>query len=297
MKTNGGKLVLKRVAVVVNPASGSAGPDAELEAARILGEQGVTGVVTVPGDDGVEACLGAALATNPDLLVIVAGDGTARTGAEMAGPKGPLVAPLPGGTMNMLPNALYGGRDWKTALADCLADGVIKPVSGGEVDGQAFYVAAILGSPALWAEAREAARDGDLARALERARRAMRRAFSGRLRYSLGAGPPNKAEALALMCPMVSKALDDRDGYLEAAAIDPASALEIFRLGFRAALGDWRGDQAVDVTSIRAGRAWANRAIPAVLDGEPTQLRSVVDFCFKPLAFRALVPRPVEGGA
>mgnify|MGYP002133071793 CR=1 FL=1 len=85
---------------------------------------------------------------------VIAGDGTARAGAEMAGPKGPLVAPLPGGTMNMLPNALYGGRDWKTAMADILSDGVERNISGGEIDGRAFYVAAILGSPALWAEAR-----------------------------------------------------------------------------------------------------------------------------------------------
>lgn len=283
------------MAVVVNPASGSAGPDAVAEAERILAEQGVAGSVTAPGDEGLEACLQAAIDGRPDLLVIVAGDGTARAGAEMAGPKGPLVAPLPGGTMNMLPGALYGARDWKTALVDILTDGVIKPVSGGEIDGRAFYVAAILGSPALWAEAREAAREGDIGRAIDRAKRAFRRAFSGRLRFVLGAGPPAKAEALALMCPVVSKAMDDKDGYLEAAAIDPGGALEIFRLGFRAALGDWRADQAVAVTCIRAGRAWAGRKIPAVLDGEPTLLGSVVDFRFKPVAFRALVPREPEG--
>lgn len=290
MRHKGGKVVLERVAVVVNPASGSAGPDAVEAAERILADQGLNGAVTTPGEDGLEACLKAALDSGPDLLAIIAGDGTARIGAEMAGPKGPLVAPLPGGTMNMLPNALYGGRDWKTALADSLSNGTIRPVSGGEIDGQAFYVAAILGSPALWADAREAVRDGDIHRLIDNSRRAWRRAFSGRLRFSLGAGRQSKAEALALMCPIVSKVLDDKDGYLEAAAIDPASALEIFRLGFRAALGDWRADQAVDVTCIRSGRAWANRAIPAVLDGEPTLMKSLVDFRFKPVAFRALVP-------
>lgn len=294
MKFRTRKVVLKRVAVVVNPASGSAGPDAAAEAERILAEQGIRGTVTVPGDEGLEACLEAALKTKPDLLAIVAGDGTARAAAELCGPKGPLVAPLPGGTMNMLPGALYGSRDWKTALADILADGVIKPVSGGEIEGHAFYVAAILGSPALWAEAREAARDGDLRKAWIRTRRAIRRAFSGRLRFALDGGARSKAEALALMCPLVSKAMDDDEGYLEAAAIDPAGALEIFRLGFRAALGDWRADQKVEVTHVRKGRAWAAGRIPAVLDGEPTQLGPVVDFKFRPVAFRALVPREPE---
>lgn len=279
------------VAVVVNPASGSAGPDAVAEVERILAEHNVKGAVTVPGEAGLEACLRAALDTRPDLLVIVAGDGTARAGAEMAGPRGPLVAPLPGGTMNMLPNALYGGRDWKTALVDILTDGEERRISGGEIDGRAFYVAAILGSPALWAQAREAARDGDLRGMWVRARRALRRAFSGRLRFSLGGRPRGKSEALALMCPLVSKALADDEGFLEVAAIDPANALDIFRLGFHAALGDWRADETVMVTRVRAGRAWARNPIPAVLDGEPTELASVVDFRFTPVAFRALVPR------
>ncbi len=292
------RLALGRVAVVVNPASGSAGPDAVAEVERILAEHRVAGVVSAPSEAGLEACLRAALDTKPDVLIIVAGDGTARAGAEMAGPEGPLVAPLPGGTMNMLPNALYGGRDWKTALADILTDGVEKPVSGGEIDGHAFYVAAILGSPALWAQAREAAREGDLKQAWHRAQRAVKRAFSGRLRFTLGGRPRGKAEALALMCPLVSKALADDEGYLEAAAIDPANALDIFRLGFHAALGDWRTDEKVMVARVRAGRAWAHGHIPAVLDGEPRELGPVVDFRFRPLAFRALVPRePAEEAA
>ncbi len=283
--------VFKRIAVVVNPASGSAGPDSVAEAERILAAAGLDGQVTAPGEAGLVACLQAALDTGPDLLATVAGDGTARAAAELCGPGGPLVAPLPGGTMNMLPNALYGGRDWKTALADILEDGVVKPVSGGVIAGRAFYVAAILGSPALWAEAREAARRGDLSGALMRAQAALRRAFSSRLRFRLEGRPRAKAEALALMCPLVSSAMDDDEGYLEAAAIDPGGALEIFRLGFRAALGDWRSDQTVEVTRIRAGTAWASGRIPAVLDGEPIRLGRIVSFRFKPVAFRALVPR------
>lgn len=294
MKSGTGKLAFKRVAAVVNPAAGGAEPGAVAEVERILAEHGAPGVIRTPGDEGLEACLTAALDTGPDLLVIVAGDGTARAGAEMAGPTGPLLAPLPGGTMNMLPHALYGDRDWRTALADSLADGVEKPVSGGEVEGRAFYVAAILGSPALWAEAREAARHGDVGRALDRARRALRRAFSGRLRFSLDGSPRAKAEALALLCPLVSSALADDEGYLEADAIDPAGALDIFRLGFHAALGDWRADRTVNVSRARQGRAWASGRIPAVLDGEPVRLGPVADFRFRPVAFRALVPRPTE---
>lgn len=286
------RVAIKRVEVVVNPLSGSAGPEAVAEAERILAEAGVTGSVRAPGEAGLEACLREALNAGPDLLAIVAGDGTARAGAEMAGPDGPLVAPLPGGTMNMLPGALYGDRDWKTALADILVDGVAKPVAGGEIEGQRFYVAAILGSPALWARARESAREGKIRLAIVRARRALRNAFSGRLRFSLDGGARRKTGALVLMTPLVSKALDETDGCLEAAALDPSNALEVFRLGFHAAQGNWRADSAVDAGRCRRGRAWAAGRIPAVLDGEPTTLTAVSDFRFLPIAFRALVPRP-----
>lgn len=288
------KSVIRRVEVVVNPLSGSAGPDAAAEAEAILARFGVAGSVKAPGEDGLEACIHAALEAKPDLLAIVAGDGTARLGAELAGPKGPLVAPLPGGTMNMLPNALYGGRDWKTALADILTDGVEQRVSGGEIEGRRFYVAAILGSPALWAQAREAVREGHLMQAMMRGRRALRQAFSGRLRVSLDGRQRFKTEALVLMCPLISKAMDNDEGYLEAAALDPANALEVFRLGLYAARGDWRADPAVEAGRCRTGRAWAGGRIPAVLDGEPARLDPVADFKFLPVAFRALVPRPVE---
>lgn len=290
--------MVRRVEVVVNPLSGGAGPDAAAEAERILAEAGVDGRVRTPGEEGVDGCLRAAIDAGPDLLAIVAGDGTARTGAEMAGPDGPLVAPLAGGTMNMLPHALYGGeRDWKQSLADILVDGLEKPVAGGEVEGRRFYVAAILGSPALWAQAREAAREGDLRRALLRARRAVQRAFSGRLRYTLDGGERRKTEALVLMTPLISKVMDEDEPRLEAAALDPTGALEVLRLGVHFAQGDWRSDPAVDAGRCRRGRAWAGTHIPAVLDGEPARLDPVAEFRFLPTAFRALAPCPPEAHA
>ncbi len=112
------------------------------------------------------------------MLLVLAGDGTAGTIASRAGPDGPLVAPLPGGTMNMLPKALYGTGDWQAALRTALSEGAPQYVAGGEVQGHVFYCAAILGSPALWAPAREAVREGRFAQAWTYARRALKRSFS-----------------------------------------------------------------------------------------------------------------------
>ncbi len=281
-----------RVEVIVNIASGSVGKDAPAQAEAILAEHGIEGLVHAPGEGELNACLRAAIERKPDALLVVAGDGTARAAAEMAGPNGPLIAPLPGGTMNMLPHALYGAIPWPEAMAHCLKDGGGKErmISGGEINGRVFFVAAILGSPALWADAREAARAGRADLALMRAQRALRRAFSSRLRYVLDGRPKGKTEALSLMCPLVSAQLHEDEQALEAAALDPSSALDIFRLGVNTVTGNWRNDPSVIVGRCRIGKVWAGGRIPAILDGEPVRLDDTVSIRFRPKAFRALVP-------
>jgi len=225
----------------------------------------------------------------PDLVVILAGDGTAAMAARRAGADGPLLAPLAGGTMNMLPHALYGPLGWREALKAALENGVERWVSGGEVEGHPFFVAAILGAPTLWARAREAMRKGRLDLAIARARTALSRTFSGPLTYQLDDGVNGSAEALALLCPLVSRRMNNETA-LEAAALDVRNAAETFRLGLNALTGDWRNDPAVKLHLITGAEAKARGSIPAMLDGEPRRLPSEVSVRFVPRAFRALVP-------
>ena len=286
---------LRKVEFVVNPRAGHAGPDAAAEIEKTASAFGLAYRVRTLGPGDFESVLREAVDSAPDLLVTVAGDGTARAAASLCGRDGPLVAPLAGGTMNMLPHALYGPADWKTALHDVLQNGVETPVSGGEVDDRRFYVAAILGAPALWAEAREAARMHQLQLALRKAHNAWRRAFSHRLRFSLDSGLSDKTLALILMCPLVSKAMDGNDCALEATALDPHGVADALRIGARTVLsrlvGDWRNDAAVEVSRCREGRAWTSGShMRAILDGEPTRLHKQVDIRFLPVAFRALAP-------
>ena len=285
---------LRRVEAVVNPLSGSANAQAVDEIRRVFDELSLESRVQVVDGANMEEKLRGAVDAKPDLLVVLAGDGTARAAANLCGMDGPLLAPLPGGTMNMLPHAIYGPADWRRALRSTLTDGVERVVSGGEVDGHRFYVAAILGSPALWAEAREAARHGKLREAIDKGRAALRKAFAGHLRFSLDGRDSEKTEALTLMCPLVSRGLSDDAQVLEAAAVHPANALEAFRLAMRAAAadigGDWRQDSAVDVRPCRKAVAWANGRIPAILDGEPVRLGRRANVRFVPRAFRVLAP-------
>ena len=286
-------LVLRRIEAVVNAASGSVGRGAGDALQAIVGEFGLSVHVAEVQPAGIVEAVRAAVAAAPDLLIVLAGDGTARLAAELCGLEGPLVAPLPGGTMNMLPKAIYGTTDWRAALRLALGRGEERIVSGGEVGGKAFYVAAILGAPALWADAREAVRALKFRQALARAQRAFRRTFHGSLRFDLADGRTRKAEALTLMCPLVSRALTREDA-LEVDALDPHGVGQAFRLGLRAAfsgiLGDWRQDPSVTTELCRSGQAWARGRIPAIIDGEPHRFPRQVSFSFRPAAFRALAP-------
>ena len=290
------------VRAVINQASGSVGRGAHAQVSRALADHGYAADVALVAPEEVERALREAVDAAPDLLIVLAGDGTARLAGQMCGPDGPMLAPLAGGTMNMLPHALYGPGAWAAALDDMLAHGVERPISGGEVDGRAFYVAAILGAPALWASAREALRKGRLRVAWLRADRALRRAFGGRLRFALEDGERERAEALTLMCPLVSRGEGPPDA-LEASVLNLKGAAEAFRLGMRTVLpgGGWRTDPSVRIAPCREGRAWAKGRIPLVLDGEPHRLPSEAAFRFVPRALRVYAPprsvdaRPAAG--
>ncbi|MDZ4362015.1 diacylglycerol/lipid kinase family protein [Brevundimonas sp.] len=288
-------VALKRIIMLVNPLSGSVGPKAAGEAEAILAEYDVDATVVALEGGQFDKQIDDALTACPDVLLVLAGDGTAGTIASRAGPDGPLIAPLPGGTMNMLPKALYGTGDWKVALRRTLEEGAPQPVSGGKVDGQAFYCAAILGAPALWAPAREAVRTGKLKKAWNHARVAMRRAFSGRIRYSLDGSAVRRAEAMVFISPMISRAVDDAAG-LEAAAMNTAGASEAFRLAAHALFNDWRHDPAVTTRATRRATVRARSRIPVVIDGEPSLLGHEARITFVPKAFRALAPLPPAAG-
>ena len=279
---------IRKVEVVANIASGSVGKTAPDEIQKILSDFGLDAHVSTPEPSDLTTCLQTAIDMAPDLLVVLAGDGTARAAAELSGPDGPMIAPLAGGTMNMLPHAVYGVRSWQEALTLALEKGYERPIGGGLVDGHSFLVAAILGSPALWAPAREAARFGKPKLAWLRARRAMRRAFSGRLRYSLDAGQREKAEALIFMCPLTSRVLDNDAQALECAALDVSTTADAFKLGFHALTGDWRDAPAVDVDRCQVARVWAPHGVPAILDGESVRLGPLSEIRYKPKLARIL---------
>jgi len=283
------------VVAVVNTASGGVTPGAATLMREIGLEFGQAIEVVEAAPAVIAATLRTAILSKPDLLILLAGDGTAAIAAELCGMDGPLLAPLAGGTMNMLPYALYGRRPWPEALRETFANGRPRVVSCGLAAGRPFYVAAILGAPALWAHAREAVRKRRFRLAFLRARHALAHAFSGSLRFTLNGGGRRKARALTLMCPLVSSALDSEQA-LEAAALDPRGAADAFRLGLSTLLGRWRSDVSVSVELCTTAMASARGRIPTILDGEPHRLDSPVAIQFQAHGFRAFAPPPISVG-
>lgn len=279
---------LRRIIMLINPMSGGVGNRAADEAREILAEYDLEAEVEILEGDGFADTIDKAIAARPDALLVLAGDGTARSVATLAGQNDLLVATLPGGTMNMLPRALYGTGDWKKALRRTLEEGEPRRVAGGAIGEEYFYCAAIMGAPALWAPAREAIREGQLREAWSKARLAFRRAFSGRIRFSLDGRPEEKAEALVLITPLISKSFSESDPGLEAAAMKTADTGQALRLAANAVFGDWRNDDAVDTERTRKVRLWGRSRIPAVIDGETVPVGREAEVRFVPHAFTAL---------
>lgn len=282
------KVRLANIIMLINPMSGGVGNGAADQARSILDEYQITADVRTLDGDSFDQTIDDAIKAKPDALLVLAGDGTARTVATLAGQNDILVATLPGGTMNMLPKALYGTGDWKKALRRVLEEGEPRKVAGGAIGDEYFYCAAILGAPALWAPAREAIRSGKIGQSFSKAKLAFSRAFSGRIRFSLDGKPAEKAEALVLITPLISKAFDENSSGLEAAAMKTADAGQALRLAANALLTDWRNDQAVETRKTKSVELWGRSHIPAVIDGETVPVGKSAKVRFVPHAFTAL---------
>lgn len=225
-----------------------------------------------------------------EVLIVLGGDGTIRTAAEICGKKGPYLIPLPGGTMNMLPRALYGDGAWEESLKNTLAAPSLKVLSGGRIAGKQFLIAAIVGAPALLAEPRESMRKGNIVDAVEKGSVAFRKMFETKIHYLISGEMKGEAEAVALICPLISEQMSDSEQALEAAVIDVESAVEAVRLATTAAFGKWRGNRNIVLAKTKRVSVQSSKDIPATLDGEIVNLGTSAEINFVSRALTVLVP-------
>ena len=280
-----------KVGVIINTSSGSCDLESEQKILNILTGAGVVEPKIWCGEGKeMERFFAEAAGQKLELLIVLGGDGTIRTAAEACAEKGSYLIPLPGGTMNMLPRALYGNVSWEEALKKTLTAPSTKLLSGGRVANKRFFIAAIVGAPALWTQPRESMREGNIADAVKKGSIAFRRMFETKVQYLISGGAKGETEAVALICPLVSEEMSDSEQALEAAIIDVESAAEVIGLVTTAAFGKWRDDRNILLTKTKRVNVQSTKEIPATLDGEKVNLGRSAEIDFVSKALTVLVP-------
>jgi diacylglycerol kinase family enzyme len=280
-----------KVGVIINASSGGYDSKCEDKMLDILKGAGIVEAKIWCGDaDQMQRSFAEAARQKLEVLIVLGGDGTIRTAAEACAEKGSYIIPLPGGTMNMLPRALYGDVAWEESLKNTLAAPSLKVLSGGRIAGKQFLIAAIVGAPALLAEPRESMREGNIVDAIEKGSLAFRKMFETKIQYLISGEMKGEAEAVALICPLISEQMSDSEQALEAAVIDVESAAEVIGLVSTAAFGKWRDHRNILLTRTKSRRVQSRTDIPAILDGEKINLGGSAEITFVPKAVTVLVP-------
>jgi diacylglycerol kinase family enzyme len=280
-----------KVGAIINTSSGGGDSESEQKMLSILKHAGVVEPkMWCGGADHMEPSFADATEQKLEVLIVLGGDGTIRTAAEACAEKGPFLIPLPGGTMNMLPRALYGDVSWEDALKNALTAPSVKVLSGGRIADKHFFIAAIVGAPALWVEPREAMREGDIVEAIEKGSVAFRNMFETKLQYTISEEIKGEAEAVALICPLISEEMSDWEQALEAAVIDVESAADMIGLATTAAFGKWRDNRNIRLTKTKRVDVQSSKDIPATLDGERVNLGRSAEIDFVSRAVNVIVP-------
>ena len=280
-----------KVGAIINTSSGGCDSESEQKIFSILKRAGIVEPKVWCGSaDEMARSFAEATGQNLDVLIVLGGDGTIRTAAEACAEKGSYLIPLPGGTMNMLPRALYGDVAWEESLKNTLAAPSLKVLSGGRIAGKQFLIAAIVGAPALLVEPRESMREGNIVDAIEKGSVAFRNMFETKVQYLISDGMKGEAKAVALICPLISEQMSDSEQALEAAVIDVESATEVIGLATTAAFGKWRDDRNILLTKTKRVDVQSSKDIPATLDGERVNLGRSAEIDFVSRALTVLVP-------
>ena len=280
-----------KIGVIINTSSGDFDSESEQKMFCILQRAGIVEPrVWCDSADEMTRSLIEATGQNLDVLIVLGGDGTIRTAAEACAEKGSYLIPLPGGTMNMLPRALYGDVAWEETLRNTLTAPSTKMLSGGRIAGKQFLIAALVGAPALWAESRESMREGDIVDAIEKGSVAFRKMFETKIQYLISGEMKGEAEAVALICPLISEQMSDSEQALEAAVVDVESAAEVIGLLSTAAFGKWRDHRNIVLAKTKRVSVQSSKDIPATLDGEIVNLGTSAEINFVSRALTVLVP-------
>jgi len=211
-----------------------------------------------------------------DLLISFGGDGTAAAVASIAREQNVPFIALPGGTMNLLMQGLYGSDVWQDCLMRGLAVAKPRPMTAGIVRDEAgqtgsFMVGCMFGTPTKMNEAREELRDGKVIDAARGAIQTMK-TTSNAAPIRLAIGNDNYAdrsmELINVTCPFMDGDALDPDK-LDLTLFDKVTGGSTLSLGVAALMGNIRQSQAVENVKTNQFRLRSDSAIEGLLDGEP----------------------------
>lgn len=291
---------------VANAAAGatSRADLAEVEAAlrATLGDR--LGAFEAVQPEGIEAALRGAAERKPEALIVLGGDGTARAAAEIVGRAGVPIAPLPGGTMNILPKKVFGDRDIMASIA-ALADAEVRDLAGGDIAGRLFFLSAALGFAGSLARLRETQRGAFRPLTFAREWTSCANAFSQSMLHGVRwrtrrSTRWRRAHTLVLAVGSVhavlnpAQAADDdeaEDGF-EIASLDLRQGGDLASLGYHAIATSWRDAPMVEISEARRVEIDSPSRRPlVVLDGEPIRVPGLKEARFLAAACPVLAPR------
>jgi diacylglycerol kinase family enzyme len=230
-----------------------------------------------------------------DLLIILGGDGTCKSGAEVARRLDiPLVA-LPGGTMNMLPKALYGTDNYAEALNVALSSSQFRWQAAGNINGEYFYCGAHIGDPTIISDARESMREGDVIEAAKHVPEIIKSISEGdpfKVRVD-GEIFDRRSNGLFLSCPFMTRSATRPDAF-ELASAPRLSMMELAGIGMMALASDWRNSADIRVIQAQTIDIESQGKIDVLLDGEATSFDCPVKISLEPKGVRVLAPEQMH---
>jgi diacylglycerol kinase family enzyme len=278
-----------RFSVVVNSKAGSARRLGRPAVARLFKDalQKDLNSYRIISPRGLRAALAAAIDESPDVLVVVGGDGTARTATELAVENKIPIAALPGGTMNVLPKRLSGTM----SLEDCVAalsrrEFDITRVDCGFANERPFLVGAAFGMIPELALLRE---DFRLTKGIRDAARLSTRLIKTMPRL-MRPTVVCRSEAKEVRVPALIASVERVDHWgsppetpersepmFDCVALCAERWRQVAGIMAKVALGrDWRGHRCIEDFTATRLTVQSGRHTRLTLDGEPLRLPSPV---------------------
>lgn len=288
--------------VVVNNSAGSSAKFNE-EILR-TGSPGATFDVESVPPEGLEAAFNKAFAAKPTAVIVVGGDGTARTAAVRAVQTGIPIIPMPGGTMNVLPKIIFGHDDMARAMAD-LPRLQPQALDVGRVGGELFFLSVAFGLAGPMARVREAARSKNKLKRMWEAGSTFFRSVGPSLHHRVHWRKPGdkwrKVHSLVIAIGDIDRILspdtEDHGSRFEVVALKVKSVWQMLTFGISFVAGDWRNSKNLKMVRARSVELKLPGRRPlAVLDGEPMRLSHVGEVTLERNALPVLALAPEQPG-